>query len=167
MADEFLLILHCLPQIGVKGSLCDIPIDVYLLVAVSLTNDASTALLQITGTPGTIQVVQGNQSILDVHTGTHFEGAAHQNTHLPSTHFGKKFLFAGFGVGFVNKRNLFLRDAARNQFSANVIVDRKGGIGGIERGKRIGTLCAREVTLFRQSFSDRSLGFRCRNITKN
>ena len=69
-------------------------IDVDFFVLITLTLDAPFALFQIAGTPGTIQIVQGNQSILHVGSGSHFGGAAHQDAYFSFPDFAEqRFLF--------------------------------------------------------------------------
>ena len=86
LGDEFLLIFHRLPEVSVEGRFRDIAVDVYLLVAVALPDDAPAALLQITRPPRAVEVVERHEPVLHVHARAHFEGAAHEHTHLTGAH---------------------------------------------------------------------------------
>ena len=92
-------------------------------IHIALANDTTTSLLQITGSPRTIEIVQGDQAILDIHTGTHLEGAAHQHTHLSGSHLAEQFLFPCIGIGIVDKGNLFRRHTRCDQLAANIVID--------------------------------------------
>ena len=64
LADELLLVFHRLPQISIKRRLCDIAVDVHVLVPVALTNDSPRALLQIPRPPRAVKVVRRGETIL-------------------------------------------------------------------------------------------------------
>ena len=64
LADELLLVLYRLPQISVKRRLCDIAVDVHVLVPVALTDDSPCALLQIPRPPRAVKVVRRGETIL-------------------------------------------------------------------------------------------------------
>ena len=53
-----------------------------LLIAVALPDDAPAALLQIARPPRAVEVMERHKPVLHVHTGSHFEGAAHEHPHL-------------------------------------------------------------------------------------
>ena len=82
---KFLLVLHQLIEISVKGSLRHIAEDFHLRIQVALPNDTAQPLGKVTGPPGTVKVMQGNQPILDIGASAHLLGAAHQDTHLAGT----------------------------------------------------------------------------------
>ena len=98
LRDESLLIFNRLPEVGVERSLGHIAVNMHFLVAVALTDDAATALLQIARPPRTVEVMQRDEPVLDIHTRTHLKGAAHQDAHLPGAHLCKQLFFADFGV---------------------------------------------------------------------
>ena len=64
LRNEFLLVLHCLPQVGVKGPLGDITVHMDFLIFVAPALNAALALGQVAGPPGTVQVMEGKQQIL-------------------------------------------------------------------------------------------------------
>ena len=64
LGDEFLLVLHRLPEIGVKGALGNIAVNLYIRILIALPDNASRTLLQITRTPRTVEIMQRDQSIL-------------------------------------------------------------------------------------------------------
>ena len=86
MGDELLLIFHRLPEVCVEGGFRDIAVDMYLLVAVALPDDAPAALLQIARPPRAVEVVERHKPVLHVHARAHFEGAAHEDAHLTGAH---------------------------------------------------------------------------------
>ena len=122
LADELLLILYCLPEVAVEGSLCGITIDLHIRIHVALTDDTTGALLQITGTPGTVQIMQGNQPILTVGACAHLGRAAEQNTHLTGAHLGKQLLLFNFCIGVMNKGDLFGRYTTGDQLAADILI---------------------------------------------
>ena len=144
LADELLLVLHRLPQISVKRRLGDVAVDVHVLVPVALTNDSPRALLQIPRPPRAVKVVRRGETILYVGPRAHFCGAAHQDAHLPAAYLREKLLLPHFRVRFVDKGNLLLRDALRNQFSTNVIIHVEVLAARFVRQKRV---CIRRILL--------------------
>ena len=125
LGNEFLFVFQSLPQIGIEGCLRHITVDMHLRIHVPLPDDAPAALFQITGTPWGIQIMQGNEPVLHVHTGTHLKGTSHQDAHLSCPHFGKQFFFADFCVGVMDKGNLFSWNARSDELAANVLINRK------------------------------------------
>ena len=93
------------------------------LVAVALTDDAAAALLQITGTPRAVEIMERHKPVLNVHTGTHLEGAAHKHTHLTGTHLCEQFLLPHLGIGFMDERDLLTGDAAGDELFPDVVVN--------------------------------------------
>ena len=47
LRNEFLLVLHRLPQVGIEGALSDIAVDMHFLVLVALADDTALALFQV------------------------------------------------------------------------------------------------------------------------
>ena len=168
LADEFLLVFHRLPEVRIECPFCDITVDVNLLIHIALTNDSTAPLLQITRSPGAVEIMQGNQSVLHIHTSTHFEGTAHQNTHLTGTNLCKKLLFPSLCIRIMDESNLLCRNATGNQLGANIIIRSKGRIGGIERSEGIESGSIRTFFLWLlRAFFRRSLCFGCRDITEH
>ena len=91
-------------------------------LGVTLLVVSLTCLLQVAGTPGTINVMQGNQPVLYVCAGSHFCGTAHQDTHLSGTDFGKQLLLFHFRIRVMNKGNLLCRNAPVNQLLTDVFI---------------------------------------------
>ena len=87
LRNEFLLVFHELVQIGIKGSLCDIPEDLNLRILIALPDDSSQSLCKVGRTPRTVQIMEGNEPILDIGACAHLLGAAHEDTHLTGAHF--------------------------------------------------------------------------------
>ena len=139
-----------------------------LLIHIALPDNATAPLLQIPRSPGTVEIMQGNQPVLHIHTGAHFEGTAHQNTNLTSANLCKQFLFPGFRVCIMDECNLLWRNTTGNQLGTNVIIGSKGRIGGVEccKGIESGSIGAFFLWLL-HAFLRRSLCFGCRDITKH
>ena len=91
-------------------------------VHITLADDTTGALFQVARSPRRIEVMECDKPVLDIHTGTHFEGRTHEHSYLSGTDFGEEFLLTSFGVGLVDKGDLFPRDASGNEFFADVIV---------------------------------------------
>ena len=101
---------------------CNVAVDVNIGVHVALPHNTPRALLQITRSPRCIQVMQGNQTILTIRACAHFCRAAKQNSHIAGAYFAEKLLLFGFGVGFVDERNLLARNAHIDQLPADIVV---------------------------------------------
>ena len=69
--------------------------------------------------------MQRDEPVLYVHARPHFEGAAHEDAHLPGAHLCKQLFFADFGVCLMDVRNLFAWNPQRNQLAANIVIDGK------------------------------------------
>ena len=91
-------------------------------VHVALTDDASGSLFKVARSPRCIQVMQGNQPILAIRACAHFRRAAKQNPYIAGAHFAEKLLLFGFGVSFVDERNLLARNAHIDQLLADIVV---------------------------------------------
>ena len=103
-------------QISVKSAFRYIPIDFHLLIFIALADDTPQPLLQIGGPPRAVQVMQGNELILDVSACAHFGRGTQQHPHLPGAHLGKQLLLFGFAVCRVDKGDFFFRDTGVHQF---------------------------------------------------
>ena len=68
-------------------------------------------------------MVQRNQPLLDIGSGSHFGSAAHQHTHCTAANFSEKFRLAGIGVRFMDEGNFCFGDSALDQLCFHVIVD--------------------------------------------
>ena len=97
----------------------------YLFVPIALTDNAPAALFQIAGPPRRIQIVKRDKAILHVHASAHLKGTSHQDAHLTGAHLGEQLLFANLGIGFMDKGDLFTRNAHGNQLVSNIIVNRE------------------------------------------
>ena len=61
LPDEPLLGLYQLEEVAVEGVLGDICVDIHLRVLVALPDDAALPLLEVTGPPGAVDMVQGDE----------------------------------------------------------------------------------------------------------
>ena len=60
LRDKPLLVLHGLPEVGIKGSFGDIAAHMDFFVLVALAFNTAFSLGKVTGSPRAIQIVQGN-----------------------------------------------------------------------------------------------------------
>ena len=103
----------------------------HFLVAVALTDDAPAALLQITRPPRTVEVMERHEPVLHVHARAHFEGAAHEHTHLTGADFCKQLLLPRLGVGFMDERDLLAGDSSGDELFTDVVIYREAGFVGV------------------------------------
>jgi hypothetical protein len=82
MPDEPGLGFEGLPHIGVERLLGDVTEDLHFRVGVALAQDAALALLDIGGTPRGVEVMQGNQALLDIGPRAHLLRAAKEDADL-------------------------------------------------------------------------------------
>ena len=68
-------------------------------------------------------MVQRNQPLLDIGSGSHFGRAAHQHANCAAANFSEKFRLAGIGVCFMDEGNFCFGDSALDQLCFHVIVD--------------------------------------------
>ena len=122
LADIFLLVLNGLIEISVKGSLCHIPDNLYFWVLIPLPDGSACPLFQITGTPGAVQIVTGNDPVLHICPCAHLKSTAHKDTDSAPPDFGKQFLFAHIRIGVMDKGDLLRRDSPCQKFIPDVIV---------------------------------------------
>ena len=129
LAYKLLLIFQNLPHVRVKRIFRDITIDFHLLIPVSLPENTTLLLFQIRRLPRAIQMMQGNQPILNIGSCAKFRRRPHQNTHLSGAHFCKKLCLFAFRVILMNECHLFTRNTSRHQFLPHIIVDVECSIG--------------------------------------
>ena len=129
-----------------------------LIILVALTQRTPSPLFQVSGPPGTIEIMRGHDEVLDVGASTTFLGAAQQNPHLPPAHLGKQLRLFRLGIGVMDKRDLLLGNALSDEFGPDVLINI------LERShfKRAGIVRSRD------HFNDFSLCRRgCGQIAKN
>ena len=130
LSDKLLLVLHKLVEVSVKSAFRYIPIDFHLLVFVALADNTAQPLLKVGRPPGAVQVMQGNELILDVGARAHFGRGTQQHPHLPGAHFGKQLLLFSLAVRCVDKCDFFLRDTGVHQFLFQIIVNAERTVSG-------------------------------------
>ena len=129
LRNELLLIFQNLPHIRIKRIFRDVTIDFYLLIPVSLPENTSLLLFQIRRLPWAIQMMQGNQSILNIGSCAKFRRRPHQNTHLSGAHLCKKLCLFGFCVVLVNERHFLAGNTSRHQLFPHIIINIECAIG--------------------------------------
>ena len=125
LGNEFLLILHRLPEVCVKGSFGHIAVHMDKGILVALALDTALALGEVSGSPRTIQIMKCHQTVLHIGACAHLGSAAHKYTHLTGTNFGEQLLFPHFGIGFMDKSDLVGRHPLDNEFLTNIVIYRK------------------------------------------
>ena len=123
LAYKLLFIFQNLPHIRIKRIFSDVTIDFHLLISVSLPENTSLLLFQVRGLPRTIQMMQGNQPILNIGSCAKFRRRPHQDTNLSGAHLCKQVCFFRFGVVLVDERHLFTGNTSRHQLFPHIIVD--------------------------------------------
>ena len=92
----------------------------------ALPDDAPAALLQITRPPRAVEVVERHEPVLHVHARAHFEGAAHEHTHLTGAHLCKQLLLSDFRIRLMDECDLLAGDSSGDELFTDVVVDGKG-----------------------------------------
>ena len=123
LAYKLLFIFQNLPHIRIKRIFRDVTIDFHLLIPVSLPENTPLLLFQVRRFPRTVQMMQGNQPILNIGSRAKFRRRPHQDTHLSGAHLCKQVCFFRFGVVLVNERHFFTGNTSRHQFLPHIIVD--------------------------------------------
>ena len=140
-------------------------------IHVTLADDTTGTLFQITGSPRSIQVMKRHKSVLDIHASSHFEGRSHEHSYLTGADFGEELLLTGFGICLMNKGDLFSRDTSGNELFTDIIIDGEIGVIGstVLLGKHFQSVKLRTVQIsggcFRRSLARRS--FRCAEVTEH
>ena len=98
-------------------------------VFIALSDDSSRTLLQIRRSPRTINIVQGNQLVLDICACAHLLCRTKQYSDLAAPNLFEKLLLLHLGIGFVNKAYLTFGNAALYQLRSDVSIDRKFSVG--------------------------------------
>ena len=65
--------------------------------------------------------MERHKPVLHVHTGSHFEGAAHEHPHLTRAHLCKQLLLPRLGVGFMDKGDLLAGDSSGDELFTDVV----------------------------------------------
>ena len=129
LRNELLLIFQNLPHIRIKRIFSDITINFYLLISVSLPENTPFLLFQVRRLPRAIQMMQGNQPILNIGSRAKFRRRPHQDTHLSGAHLCKKLCLFGFRVILVNERHFLTGNTSRHQLFPHIIINIECAIG--------------------------------------
>ena len=128
MRYEFLLAFHKLIQIGIKGALGDIAVNVHLRVFVALPDNAALALLKVGWSPRAVEVVQSDEFLLTVGTGAHALGAAQQDTHLTASDFAEQIFLLYLALCVVDEGDLVFGNTQFQQFCVNIIINAESAV---------------------------------------
>ena len=112
-----------LPAVGIKGVLCDIAIDVDFCVLVALSDDPSLSLLDVAWSPGYIDVMQCDQTLLYICACTHLFRRAEQHTHFSFSYLFKEGFFLLIGACVVDICDLFRRNTHVDQMVFDAVID--------------------------------------------
>ena len=133
LRNEFLLVLHRLPEVGIKRPFGDVAEHMDGLVLVALAFNSAFPLGQVAGPPGAVQVMQRHKPVLHVGPGSHLLCTAEQNAHLTGTDFGEQLFFPHLGVGLMNECDLLGGHPLGNEFLPNVLIDGEGRFRFVQR----------------------------------
>ena len=95
--------------------------------------DAAVALFEVRGTPRAIEVMKGQEALLNVRARAHLLGGSQQDADFAAVHLPEQRDLVGVGLGLVDESDFRRWDAAPNEFAADVLVDAAGerGFGAI------------------------------------
>ena len=130
VVDEAGLALQGLPHVPVEAPVGQVADDLDFLVQVALADDASFALVDVGGTPGSIEVVQGHGAVLHVGADAHLLGRADQDSDVPGPARGEQPGQVGIGLRLVHEPDGLPGQPARGKLVAELVVDvppRSGG----------------------------------------
>ena len=166
LTNEFLLILHRLPEVCVKGSFGHIAVHMDKRILVTLALDTALALGKVSRSPRTVQVMKCHQTVLHIGACAHLGGAAQKDTHLTGTDFREQLLFPHFGVGFMDKSDLVGRHPLSNEFLTNIVIYRKDRF--LLRQRHSAFQCVKQWIIQRfRRLACRSFCLRCRNVAEH
>ena len=129
LAYKLLFIFQNLPHIRIKRIFSDVTIDFHLLIPVSLPKNTTLLLFQVRRLPRAVQMMQGNQPILNIGSCSKFRRRPHQDTNLSGAHLCKQVSFFRLGVVLVDERHFFTGNTSRHQLLPHIIVDVECAIG--------------------------------------
>ena len=166
LRNEFLLILHRLPEVCVKGSFGHIAVHMNKGILVALALDTALALGKVSRSPRTVQVMKCHQTVLHIGACAHLGGAAHKHTHLTGTDFGEQLLFPHLGIGLMDKSDLISRHPLGNELLTNIVIYRKGRF--LLRQRHSAFQCVKQWIIQRfRRLACRSFCLRCRNVAEH
>ena len=123
LAYKLLLIFQNLPHIRIKRIFSDVTIDFHLLIPISLPENTPLLLFQIRRLPRAVQMMQGNQPILNIGSCAKFRCRPHQDTHLSGAHLCKQVCLFRLGVVLVDERHFLTGNTSRHQLLPHIIID--------------------------------------------
>ena len=166
LGNEFLLILHRLPEVCVKGSFGHIAVHMDKGILVALALDTALALGEVSGSPRTIQIMKCHQTVLHIGACAHLCGASQKDTNLTGTDLREQLLFPHFGIGFMDKSDLVGRHSLSNEFLANIVIYRKARFLLWQRHSAFQCVKQWIIQRFRR-LAYRSFCLRCRNVAEH
>ena len=125
LMDEFRFGFQRLPHIGIKTAFGDVAINLDCLVLIALPQNPAFALFHVGRTPRRIQMMQGNQSFLNIRASAHFLRAAHEDANFAGTHLLEQSMFLQIAVEILHEGDLLGGNAACNELGFQIIVGAK------------------------------------------
>src|ERR1035441_5763828 len=92
-------------------------------ILVALAQYSALALLDVAGPPRSVEVMEGNEPLLYVHSGAHFLCRTKKDADAAGVHRIKQRLLLDVSLRIVNRRDLLRRDPFLNKFAADFIID--------------------------------------------
>ena len=125
LGDELRLGFQGLPRVGIEGLFRHVAVNLNLRVRVSLAQNPALALLHVRRPPRRIQMMQRDETFLNVGARAHLLRAAEKNPHPPGAHVTAQAVFGRVVVEVLDERHLGCRNAARQPLVPDVFIDRK------------------------------------------
>ena len=139
-----------------------------LLIFVAPALDAALALGQVAGSPWAVEIMKGYEQVLNVCSGSHLEGTAQQDAHLPGAYLSEQLFFLHICVGFMDERDLLWGHSPGDQLLPDVLIDGEW-LFRLQRNGFLQHMERRVIQLitapFQRTFGGRGLG--CANIAKH
>src|SRR5699024_7259434 len=111
-----------LPHVSVEALLGGPAVHRDLGVGVALTEYAALALLNVGGSPGAVEVVQGDRATLDVGAGAHGLGGADQDGDVAVAGVSENRRLVAVVLGFLHEADLLSGHACGGEAVAEVFV---------------------------------------------
>ena len=132
LVDELLLDEKPLESRGIQGVLDPIDQDLDLLVEVSWTPDPSVSLLEVHGPVGHVDMVGGQEPVLDVDPDPELFRRSHDHPDFAVVHLVEKLLPLLVRVEIVDDGDLVCRDSLLDQLLLDVLEEVEGLVAALE-----------------------------------
>ena len=94
---------------------------IYFAFLTSFLESCPQQTVNIARPPRAFEVMERHKPVLHVHTGSHFEGAAHEHPHLTGADFCKQLFLPRLGVRLVDECDLLAGDSSGDELFPDVV----------------------------------------------